>query len=359
LIIKIILVYDDIGKFDQKSSGKVDSTAEFESPETIEALLAAMRAVGHDATGLPLGIDFPQRIYELRPDLVFNIAEGIRGSGRESLVPAWLDHLDIPYTGSDALTLAVSLDKALTKTLVAAHGVRTPAFRCIAHQQDLAELELQFPVFVKPNAQGTSMGIRRSSCVTTPAELEHQVTWVLANYDGDCLIEEYAPGREFCVAILGNTDPQILPVAEVNSEADFLSWEDKNSDHGYRVDLICPARIPVKLIEEMKNMALHVFRITNCRNLARVDFRMDQEGCPTFMEINPLPGLSPSDSMFPIQAEAAGWRYEELIGHIIELAVDRTRCREERCSVSTTGTTGTGNWIIELPRLSSSSSASS
>ncbi len=330
---KIILVYDDIGEFGQKSSGMVDCTAEFESPETIEALLAAMRTVGHEARGLPLGIDFPQRIHDLRPDLVFNIAEGIRGSGRESLVPAWLDHLDIPYTGSDALTLAVSLDKTLTKTLVAAHGVRTPAFRRITHQQDLADLSLHFPIFVKPNAQGTSMGIRRSSCVTTPAELEHQVTWVLANYDGDCLVEEYAPGREFYVAILGNTDPQILPVAEVNSEADFLSWEDKKPDHGYRVDLICPARIPTKLTEEMRDVALHIFRATNCRDLARVDFRMDQDGCPTFMEINPLPGLSPSSSMFTIQAEAAGWRYEELIGHIIELAVDRTQCPEERRSV--------------------------
>ncbi len=330
---RIVLVYDDIAKYDEKSSGMVDCAAEFESPETIEALLAAMRTVGHDVTGLPLEIDFPQRIHELRPDLVFNIGEGIRGRAREALVPAWLEHLGIPYTGSDALTLAVSLDKALTKTLVAAHGVRTPAFRSITHQQDLAGLDLDFPVFIKPNAQGTSMGIRRSSCVTTSAELEHQVTWVLENYDGDCLVEEYAPGREFCVAVLGNVNPQVLPVAEVNSEADFLSWEDKKPDHGYRVDLICPAHIPVKLTEEMRDVALHIFRVTDCCDLARVDFRMDKDGCPTFLEINPLPGLSPSSGMFTIQAEAAGWRYEELIGHIIELAVERTRCREERRSV--------------------------
>ncbi len=326
-MMKVALAYD--GLLPPGGPGEVpeDLGAEYESERTIQSLLDAIRACGHEAFGLPFGEDLPGRILQMRPDLVFNIAEGVYGPARESIVPGWLDHLGIPYTGSDGLVLAVSLDKALTKSLIASCGVRTPSSLRVREMADLEEMHLEFPVFVKPNAEGSSMGIRGRSLVATPAELELQAAWVLETYRQDCLVEEFVPGREFCVGMLGNGMPRLLPVVEIVSPRDFYSYEEK---HEHRRELTCPADIPEELAGEMLEMGLKVFRVLGCRDLARVDFKLDRDGRPSFLEINPLPGLSPYYGIFMCQAEAAGLSHSELIGSIIDSVLERTGGRMER-----------------------------
>jgi len=328
--LKVVLTYDRVDAVDAADGLPEDFGAEYEDQRTIDALLEAIRANGHEASGLVVGEDFPVRIGQLQPDLVFNIAEGVRGPARESIVPAWLDQLGVAYTGSDGLTLAVSLDKAVSKTLAAACGVRTPAFRRIRSESELEALDLDYPLFVKPTGEGSSMGIRAESKVTDFEGLRRQVAWVLENYGGDCLVEQFAPGREFCVGLLGNERVELLPIVEIRCEGQFYHYGHKSR---HDKQLICPADISPQMADSMRDMALKVYRALNCRDFARADFKLDAAGQPTFLEINPLPGLSPFYSIFTRQAEAAGLTYEQLIGRIIQLAVGRNAKRRERVPV--------------------------
>lgn len=324
---KVALAYDEWNEFAADGQVPQDFGAEFDGEDTIASLLEAIRACGHDAFRLPVGEDFLQRAREARPELVFNIAEGTRGPARESLVPAWLDHLGIPYTGSDGLTLGCSLDKALAKTLVEARGVRTVAFRRIGSTSELPDLDLTFPVFAKPNGEGSSMGIRQNSLIETAEELSERVEWLLKEYQQDCLVEEYAPGREFCVGLLGNERPRTMPIVEVRSTIGFYSYEQKSQ---HEKELICPADLPEDLEQEMLWMGRQAYRALRCRDLARVDLKLDKDGQPSFLEINPLPGLSPDFSIYPHQAVAGGISYERLIGEIIDSAIQRNNRNSER-----------------------------
>ena len=327
---RVVLAYDEVAESTPSEELREDFGAEYDDECTIEALLAAIQRSGHEAVALALEVDFGQQIRRLSPDLVFNIAEGVRGACRESIVPAWLDHLGIPYTGSDGLTLAIGLDKALTKTLAATRGVRTPPFRRVGNLADLETLDLDFPLFVKPNAEGSSMGIRRSSAVRTPEKLRERVAWVLDHYGQDCLIEQFAPGREFCIGILGNGEPALLPIVELRSPGGFYCYEHKSS---HRTELRCPAEVSGELDDEMRRMASDAFRVLRCRDLARVDLKLDAAGRPTFLEINPLPGLSPHYGIFPHQARAGGVSYDDLIARVMERAVQLAHNRSERIVV--------------------------
>ena len=329
-LMRVALVYDELLPELHADLRPEDAGAEYEDERTIEALLEAICRCGREAERLALGEDFSERIQLLDPDLVFNIAEGVRGPARESIVPAWLDHLGIPYTGSDGLTLAVSLDKALTKTLAAARGIRTPAFRRVSTEAELDGIELEYPLFVKPNSEGSSIGIRRSSLAQTPGGLRRQVAWVLKTYCQDCLIEEFAPGREFSVGIIGNGELQFLPIVELKSPGAFYSYEYKGR---HRKELVCPAELSDEIADEMRKMGMELYRMMRCRDLARIDLRLDRKGRPSFLEINPLPGLSPYYSIFTCQARAAGMSHEELIGTIIELARKRSRDQAERIPI--------------------------
>lgn len=323
---KVALAYDEPLEGDVRSSLPTDAGAEYEDAAAIQALLAAIGACGYEPVPLAFGEDFAARARHVAPDLVFNIAEGVRGPMRESVVPAWLDHLGIPYTGSDGLTLALTLDKAWTKDIVSAMGVRTPRFRRLGRGQGPGQIDLPLPLFVKPNGEGSSMGIRRSSKVETHADLERQVAWTLETYQQDCLVEEFAPGREFCVGILGNSDPHVLPVAEVKAPGEFYSYESKSC---HQKEVICPADIPTQTKQQLQQIGLAVYRALRCRDLARVDFKIDSAGQASFLEINPLPGLASTYSIFPVQAGADGITYAGLIGCIIDHALQRRTGKEE------------------------------
>ena len=326
---RVALAYDEPLAADARASLPADAGAEYEDAAAITGLLEALGACGHEPLRLPFGEDFATRAAALAPALVFNIAEGLSGPTRESIVPAWLDHLGIGYTGSDGLTLAVALDKAWTKQIATGVGVRTPAFQRVARLADLAELTLTPPLFVKPNGEGSSMGIRADSKIDTRDALARKVAWTLATYRQDCLIEEFAPGREFCVGILGNAEPHLLPVAEVMAPGGVHTYESK---HQHRKEVVCPADIPASTTDELRQAGLTVYRALRCRDLARVDFRMDAAGRAAFIEINPLPGLASAYSIFPVQAAADGIGYHELIGTIVDHALRRLATEQEVCA---------------------------
>lgn len=318
---RVVLIYDEPLPSSERDGLPEDLGAEYEEASAIEGLRASIAANGHEAEGLVFGEDLAARLRAAAPDLVVNIAEGVRGATRESIVPAWCDHLGFPYTGSDGLTLAVTLDKALTKTIVAALGAATPAFRRVSSMEQLDGIDLAFPLFVKPNAEGSSMGIRYASKVTTPEALYRQVEWVLETYAEDCLVEEFAPGSEYCVGILGNDPPDVLPIVEVLSPGDFYSYEDK---HRHDKELLCPAPISAALDGELRRTGLEIYRALRCRDLARMEFKIDKTGRPTFLEINPLPGLAADYGVFAHQARAAGLDHAALIGRLIDCARART-----------------------------------
>jgi len=317
---KVALVYDEPPVATVEGHLPEDFGAEYEEAIAIDGLFQALVANHRQSIRIPFNEDFFARIRSAGPDIVFNIAEGARGPTRESIVPAWLDHLQIPYTGSDGLTLAATLDKALTKHIVSSLGIATPRYRRIGSISELEEIGIGFPMFVKPNAEGSSMGIRHASRVTSPTELRRQVEWVLREYSQDCLVEEFAPGPEFCVAILGNEDPQALPIAEIRAPSDFYSYEEKSR---HIKEVVCPATLPDEAGVRMSEAGLEIYRALRCRDLARLDFRIDVTGQPAFLEINPLPGLAREYGIFPAQAAAAGLAYDDLIERIIQLALAR------------------------------------
>jgi len=297
-----------------------DIGAEYEDAATIAGLRQALEANRHRVTQVPFDGNFFARIDSIRPDIVFNIAEGILGPTRESIVPAWLEHLQIPYTGSNGLTLAITLDKTLAKEIVSNNGIYTPKWERISSVKQLESIDLEYPIFVKPNSEGSSMGIRHASKATTYVELKRQVAWVIGEYRQDCLLEEFAPGREFCVAILGNDEPEVLPIAEIQVAGDFYSYEEKSR---HSKEMICPADLPDRINHALSTIGLAIFKAFRCRDLARIDFKMDAHNRPTFLEINPLPGLSRYHGTFPYQAAAAGIEYSDLIERIVQGASER------------------------------------
>ena len=268
----------------------------------------------------------------LRPQLVFNIAEGLLGNSRESQIPAMLDMLGIPYTGSDPVTLGLCLDKRRTKEILSYHGVPTPWFVVVG---SLAEVpsRLRYPLMVKPTLEGSSKGVTDRSLVRNRRELLRQVDWVLHTYNQPALIEEFLPGREFTVALLGNgNEVRILPVVEINFDTlpsgvnPIYSYEAKwiwDREEDPLQIFTCPARLDPALEQEIGTLCRKAFKILGCRDWCRIDVRLDARGAPHVIELNPLPGILPrpeQNSCFPKAARAAGISYEELILGVAEAA---------------------------------------
>lgn len=257
---------------------------------------------------------------------MFNIAEGWRGRNRESHVPCLLEMLGIPYTGSDALTLGITMDKALCKRLAAAAGVATAPFLEIESLEQLPKSSFPLPAFVKPNWEGTSKGIRYSSVVQDEKSLREAVAWCLESYRQPVLVERFLTGREFTLGILGNDRPQTFPIGEVvffqaTKEEAVAVGETARFKPGRELEV--PARVSPALAEQLQEMALTLYRTLRCRDVARVDFRCDEKGMPYFLESNALPGLNPENSMLPLLAKADGMEYEDLIRGILLNALQR------------------------------------
>ncbi|MBE0690233.1 MAG: ATP-grasp domain-containing protein [Anaerolineae bacterium] len=337
-----------------------DRWDDLDSEKTIKALIAALESAGHSAEFFEAQITPPHNLIErLRvyaPDICFNIAESHFGDGREAQIPAVLEMLRIPYTGSQVMALALALDKPMTKRILNYHGLPTPEFQVFERSDELIDEDLldesgglRYPLFVKPSSEGTSMGISPLSIVRTIPELREQVTAQIARYGEAVLVEHYIAGREAMVGMIGNlkaTDARkvnerliqrvlpaeltFLPILELDTQAHAMTEGDiyTNRMKTQMVDefrYFCPAPMNDELAHELRVLAAATFRVIGCMDVARVDFRLDSlnDDKPYILEINPLPGLSPGFSDLCLQADAAGWPHEQLINAILDQALAR------------------------------------
>jgi D-alanine-D-alanine ligase len=263
-------------------------------------------------------------------DLVFNIAEGLHGEHRESQVPAILESLGVPFTGSGSITLALALDKAKTKLLLCAEGLPTPRWQLFPAPSTPLDSSLEFPLIVKPNREGSSKGIWRESVVGTEAELRARVAHVIARYRQEALVEEFIAGTELTVGVLGE---EPLPILEIDfspcgpSVESFYSWRMKecqgDASRGLTPALHCPARLDAATGGKVQAVALRAHHALGCVDFSRTDIRLGAGGVPFVLEVNPLPGLSPLESNFPVMTAAAGISHESLIQRIVDLSMAR------------------------------------
>ncbi|HEV3023320.1 MAG TPA: hypothetical protein VGX76_12670 [Pirellulales bacterium] len=314
------------------SAAVADEEEEFDSPETVAALAATVERLGHEVIMLGDGEPMLRKLLDgRRPDLVLNIAEG-RGASRtrEARVPAVLEMLGIPHTGSDPLTLAVTLDKDCGKRLVQAAGVPTAPW-VLVEEGSVAAVEgrlteLNWPLFVKPAYEGSSKGVLAKSLVHHRAELDEAVAELFASCRQPLLVEEFIDGEELTVGVIGNRVPKVLGVMRIlpkqPREGPFTYNLEVKRDWEQCLHYECPARISAADTATVEQAALACWRALGCRDVARFDFRL-RDGIPYFLEANPLPGLSPKSGDLVFIARYTGVEHSQLIGKIIDVAVRR------------------------------------
>jgi D-alanine-D-alanine ligase len=311
-----------------------DFQEEFDSPVTIEAIARVLRDLGHDVQKLGDGREMLRQLLADPPDFVFNIAEGQGiGRSREARLPAVLEMLDIPYTGSDPGTLAVTLDKDLAKRLVVSSGVAVPRGFLLHPGEDCwsligngrSAMGRFCPVIVKPAWEGSSKGIRRQCLLDRPEDVPSVVESLQRDHRQPILVEEFIAGDEVTVGVVGNETPEIIGIMRVlprqNKERFVYSLEVKR-DYSRQVLYECPAKLPPGQTKAVQEAALAAYRALGCRDVSRIDFRV-RDGIPYFLEVNPLPGLNPESSDLVILAQKAGWSYARLIETILQAAIDR------------------------------------
>jgi D-alanine-D-alanine ligase len=308
-----------------------DGSEEYDSPETIDSLTAELERRGHEAVPLGGGCAFLQNVLSEKVDLVFNIAEG-RGCyrAREGQVPGVLEMLGIPYVGSDPLTLALCLDKPLAKRIALSGGVVTPRYQVIESVDDLLHFrdsDINFPVIVKPAFEGSSKGIHLDSRVGHLNQMCSLVKALLETYHQPALVEEFVPGIEVTVGLVGHQSPQVVGVMEVvplsGPDENFMYTLEVKRNWRQMVGNRCPPNIPQEWVQHIEDLALTAFRVLGCRDMARMDFRVNCQGQAYFIEANPLPGLSPTYGDLPIMGGLTGWGYSRLVGAILDSALQR------------------------------------
>lgn len=308
-------------------SGPDDSEAEYDSTETVEAIQNALEQSGCSVELLEANEDLPKKLAARPVDIVFNIAEGIQGRGREAQVPALLNYLKIPFTGSDETTLCIALDKAISKRILATYHIRTPRYRTISREKQAWKGGFSFPAIVKPNAEGSSKGISDLAIVSDPRELRELVGKNIGLYKEDMLVEEYVNGREFTVGILGNGEETLVfpPMEIIYLEKNRYNVYSYSVKQNYKnlIRYESPAAVDDGIEAEMIGTARKIYESLSCRDFARIDFRLSEEGRLYFIEINPLPGLAPGYSDYPMIAQFNGMDYVTLVRGILESALKR------------------------------------
>jgi D-alanine-D-alanine ligase len=315
-----------------------DEFAEWDSAETIDAVARALARHG-EVVRLEARDDFPERLRRERPDIVFNIAEGLRGPNREAHVPAICEFYGIPYSGSDPFTLALCLDKARTKEVLRANGVPTADWvlaRSAADVERLAARRWSYPLFAKPVHEGSSKGITERNLITDAGAFAGVVPELLERYEQPVIVESFLPGAEFTCGVLGNgADAMVLPVVAIDFgslpegalpiygfEAKWL-WDRPENP----LDIFeCPADVPDALRAEIEDVVLRAYSVLGCRDWSRIDVRLDAAGRVNVVEVNPLPGILPDpadNSCLPKAARAAGIDYDALIGAALQAACSR------------------------------------
>ena len=312
-----------------------DKYAEFDDIETIDSIRKAIESAGYDVVLLEADNNFVEKVKASNVDFVFNIAEGFYGDSRESHVPAILEMLNIPYTGSGVLTQSITLNKSKKKEILKYYNIPTPNFQVFKNAHQKINFNLQFPLIVKPDAEGSSVGITNDSLVYDNNSLKKQVSFINKNYNQNALVEEYCNGREFTVSIVGNGKPNILPIVEITF--DYLP-ENVNKFDSYDVKwiydnpnnpidpLICPPIIEQKLKNKIEKIALKTYSALGCVDFCRIDLRLDKNVVPNVLDVNAIPGLIPDpkqNSRFPRACFTAGMTYEQMILTILNTALKR------------------------------------
>jgi D-alanine-D-alanine ligase len=328
-----------------------DAFADFDHVETIDSIRAAIETDGHQTVFLQADEDLPFTLREEKPDICFNIAEGLGGDAREAQVPALLEMMKIPYTGSRVLTNGISLDKTLTKRIWRDRRLPVAPFQEFNVGDEPLRPEFEFPLFVKPAREGTGMGVDTNAIVNNEKELRERADYIINTYHQPALVETFLPGREFTVGILGRADAKLysrhpewyekdgfhrFPVLELDMTRSVTpmvySHDAKSKEVGEEgaPGYFCPADIEPELEKKLKYFALRAHFLLNALDVSRTDIRLDAQGNPRVMEINTLPGLTADYSDLCLQSKAEGIRYEDLILEILYLGASRWGMVEPR-----------------------------
>ena len=325
-----------------------DQWDDLNSEKTVNALVDAIRAGGHVCEFLEGDVTLLDTIRKYKPDICFNICESHFGDAREAQVPALLEQLQIPYTGSKVLTLALALDKSMTKRVLLYHELPTPTFQSFERVDEPLNSDMVFPLFVKPSREGTGMGVTGKSIVHNEDELRERINHILGRYKQSALVERYIEGREVTVGVVGNLiGPVARRLPENESaprvqaglrffppmEVDLKPYEDTDTVYSNRLKValadqltyLCPAPLDDDMVDELNWLTAAVFRVTGALDVSRVDFRLDihDNWKPYILEINPLPGLSPGISDLVIEAAAEGVGHAHLVNMILDTALKR------------------------------------
>lgn len=311
-----------------------DTFAEWDSFETIDAVRNALENGGHEVDLIEAGKDAYSKLSELNHEFVFNVAEGFGGASRESQIPSMLELLGIPFTGSDSITIGICHDKSRCKEILSYYGIPNAKFFITGGEQNA---DGRYPKFVKPLHEGSSKGIYNSCVVNSPGELKNEVERIWECYGQQSIIEDYLPGKEFTVAMLGNgSTARVLPIVEINLDSvpegfnKIYSYEVKwfFDTRENKLDIFsCPAQIPSSLYSAIEKVCLDAYRALRIRDWARIDVRLDADNVPNIVEVNPLPGILPDpadNSCYPKAARHAGMDYDAMINAVLNEAVRRT-----------------------------------
>jgi D-alanine-D-alanine ligase len=328
-----------------------DALADFDHIETVHAIQAAIESDGHRTVFIQADSNLPYALRNIKPDICFNIAEGLGGDAREAQVPALLEMLRIPYTGSRVVTNAISLDKTLTKRIWRDRRLPVAPFQEFYTGEEPLRPELHYPLFVKPAREGTGMGVDTGAIVNSEAELRERIKWVISIYRQPALVEDYLPGREFTVAVMGRPDSKLysrhpkwydvdgfhrFPIMELDSSCSvtpgIYSQAAKTKDIGEEgaPNFFCPAEVDPELAKKLQYYAWRGHNLLGALDISRVDIRLDAKGQPCLIEINTLPGLTPGFSDLCLIANADGISYRQLILEILYLGASRWNLLEAR-----------------------------
>ncbi|MFC1752696.1 ATP-grasp domain-containing protein [Thermoproteota archaeon] len=324
---KIGFTYDLKEDLPLKDGDPQDANAEFDAEETIEFVKSALLTTGH--TIVPIGNikNLLKMLPELDVDIVFNICEGVDNRNREAQVPVILEAFGIPYIGSDGLTMSLTLDKIMAKKIFSSDGIPTPRYLGIDSLAQLTDLDhMVFPMIVKMRQEGSSKGLSNASVVHNKEELDRQAGYLFRNYGAPPLIiEEFIAGSEFTVPIIGNDPPETLPIVQVEicdklDLGEMIYTFDRISNP--ELKYVCPAKIDKELSDKLCDLAIRSYKAVGCLDFGRVDFRVDRNGNPHVLEINPLPSLSLED-VFDISPKVAGYDFNMAISKIIDAGLKR------------------------------------
>jgi D-alanine-D-alanine ligase len=310
---------------------------EYDPPHTVEMIKHGIESAGHDYIFVEADENILETLKQVKPDLVFNRSEGVRGESRESHIPAILEMLGIPYVGANVLSTAVCLNKGWTKKFLAFHNIVTPQFHILSSTRQAHKLDFIFPVILKPNEEGSSVGINEDNVVADKKQLVKKLGSMLKEYQQPILVEQFIQGREFSVGVLDclGPKPQVLALLEIDfsrfpSEVSGVYGQKAKTIYEGLDHYICPAKVRSDLKKKIGQVSIEICRLLEIPDFARIDYRMDENEELYFLEINPLPGMDfdPDNqdiSFYPYMAEKSGYTYDQLIQRLIESAARRYR----------------------------------